>query len=101
LLNFQANNHGSLQIICEYYRLQCPSRGSTVIFQPLEHLNPVEFHRPGETVLHIAGSTIDLRSCSTNLEMAEVQLVPLRVRFIWSIVAECGIFSYEFHMVVW
>lgn len=48
-------------------------------FQPLEHLNPLEFHRPGETVLHIAGSTIDLRSCSTSLEMAEVQLVPLKL----------------------
>lgn len=68
----QASNNGSLQIICEYYQLHCPARGSTITFHPLEHLHPLEFHRPDETVLHIAGSIIDLRSCSTSLELAEV-----------------------------
>ncbi|KAK4391862.1 DENN domain-containing protein 5B [Sesamum angolense] len=67
----KANNHGSLQIICEYYQLSCPARGSTIKFQPLDHLHPLEYHRPDETVLHIAGSTIDLRSCNTSLELAE------------------------------
>jgi len=38
----------------------------------LEHLHPLSFHRPGETVLHIAGSTIELRSRDTSLEVAEV-----------------------------
>lgn len=71
-LIFQANNYGSLQVICEYYRLRCPARGTTLTFQPLDHLHPIEFHRPGETTLHIAGSTIDLRLCSTSLELAEV-----------------------------
>lgn len=72
LLIFQANNHGSLQIICEYYRLCCPTRGSTLQFHPLEHLHPLEYHRPEKTVIHVAGSTIDLRSCNTSLEYAEV-----------------------------
>ncbi|WCJ42778.1 DENN (AEX-3) domain-containing protein [Euphorbia peplus] len=67
----KANNHGSLQIICQYYQLHFPSRGSTLIFHPLEHLHPLEYHRPDETVLHIADSTVDLRSCSTSLEFAE------------------------------
>ncbi|KAJ9547987.1 hypothetical protein OSB04_020530 [Centaurea solstitialis] len=67
----KANNHGSLQIICEYYRLRLPARGSTVRFHPLEHLHPLEFRRPDETLLHIAGSTIDLMSCSTSFELAE------------------------------
>lgn len=70
----QENNHGSLQIICEYYRLSLPTRGSTVTFHPLDHLHPLEFHRPDETVLHIAGSTIDLMSCTTSFELAEVYL---------------------------
>ena len=68
----QENNHGSLQIISEYYQLPCPARGSTIKFHPLEHLHPLEYQRPDETVLHIGGSTIDLKSCSTGLEMAEV-----------------------------
>ncbi|KAL8093873.1 uncharacterized protein LOC141689749 isoform X2 [Apium graveolens] len=65
------NNHCSLQIISEYYQLPCPARGSTIKFHPLEHLHPLEYQRPDETVLHIAGSTFDLKSCSTGLEMAE------------------------------
>ncbi|KAJ8437334.1 hypothetical protein Cgig2_015065 [Carnegiea gigantea] len=69
----QANNHGSLQIICEYYKLDCPPRGSTITFHPLEHLYPLEFHRPDdERLLHISGSPPDLRSCKTMLERAEV-----------------------------
>lgn len=70
----QKNDHGSLQIICEYYQLSCPPRGSTITFHPLDHLQPLEYHRPDETVLPIAGSTIDLRSCNTSLEFAEVCL---------------------------
>lgn len=69
----KANNHGSLQLLCEYYRLHCPARGSTLRFQPLEHLHPLEYRRPDEAVLHVNGSTIDLRSCSTSLEFAEAR----------------------------
>jgi len=68
----KANNHGSLRIICEYYQLRCPTRGSTIKFHPVDHLHPLEYYRPDESVLRIAGSTIDLRSCKTSLELAEV-----------------------------
>lgn len=78
----QANNHGSLQIICEYYQLCCPTHGSTIKFHPLDHLHPLEYHRPDETVLQIAGSTIDLRSCNTSLELAEVCLGGVIASFI-------------------
>ncbi|KAF7837915.1 DENN domain-containing protein 5B isoform A [Senna tora] len=66
------NNNGPLQIISEYYRLSCPVRGSALRFHPLEHLHPLEYHRPDETVLRLAGSTFDLRSFSTGLEWAEL-----------------------------
>ena len=77
--HLQANNHGSLQVISEYYHLHCPARGSTITFHPLEHLHPLEFHRPDEKVLHIGGSTIDLKSCSSSLELAEVPLVVVMI----------------------
>ncbi|KAJ8767455.1 hypothetical protein K2173_017499 [Erythroxylum novogranatense] len=91
----KANNHGSLQLLCEYFRLHCPARGSTLRFHPLEHLHPLEYHRPDETVLHIAGSTIDLRSCITSLEfaeahsalMAEEEAVALST---WAVACICG-----------
>ncbi|KAA8523309.1 hypothetical protein F0562_009732 [Nyssa sinensis] len=89
------NNRGSLQIIREYNQLHCPARGSTITFHPLEHLHPLEFHRPPETVLHIGGSTIDLRSCSTSLELAEAQNVLMAEEeatalSVWAIACTCG-----------
>ncbi|XP_010917180.1 uncharacterized protein [Elaeis guineensis] len=96
----KANGHGSLQIICEYYQLHCPARGSTVVFQPLEHLYPLEFHRPGETVLHIADSTIDLRSCNTSLEVAEAHSALLAEEeaialSVWTVACICGCLRLE------
>lgn len=91
----KAHGHGSLQIICEYYRLRCPERGSTLTFQPLEHLHSLKFHRPGETLLHIAGSSIDLRSCSTSLEVAEAHSALLAEEeatalSVWTVACICG-----------
>ncbi|XP_073290451.1 uncharacterized protein [Primulina huaijiensis] len=91
----KANDHGSLCIICEYYRLNCPTRGSTLKFHPLDHLHPLEYHRPNETVLHVAGSTIDLRSCSTSLELAEVHSALMveeeaAALSVWAVACLCG-----------
>ncbi|KAK2974963.1 hypothetical protein RJ640_009122 [Escallonia rubra] len=91
----KANNHGSLQIICEYYQSRCPARGSTIRFHPLEHLHPLEFCRPDETVLHIAGSTIDLKSCSTSLEFAEAHSALMveeeaTALSVWAVACICG-----------
>ncbi|XP_047082787.1 uncharacterized protein LOC124693353 [Lolium rigidum] len=69
----KAKKYGSLQVVCQYYQLQCPTRGSSLNFHPLEHLHSLKFHRPGETALHLAGSTIDLRSRDTSLEVAEMR----------------------------
>ncbi|XP_075517536.1 uncharacterized protein LOC142551919 [Primulina tabacum] len=91
----KANNHGSLRIICEYYRLNCPTRGSTLKFHPLDHLHSLEYHRPNETVLHVAGSTIDLRSCSTSLELAEAHSALMveeeaAALSVWAVACLCG-----------
>ncbi|XP_057766955.1 uncharacterized protein LOC130987423 isoform X2 [Salvia miltiorrhiza] len=96
----KANDHGSLQIICEYYQLSCPARGSTITFHPLDHLQPLEYHRPDETVLPIAGSTIDLRSCNTSLEFAEAhgELVveeEAAALSVWAIACLCGTLRLE------
>ncbi|KAL8208460.1 hypothetical protein R6Q57_007872 [Mikania cordata] len=88
----KANSHGSLQIICEYYRLNIPDRGSTIKFYPLEHLHPLEFHRPKETVLHIAGS--DLMPHSTNFKIAEAHNAlaaeEATAMSVWTIACLCG-----------
>ncbi|XP_022938072.1 uncharacterized protein LOC111444270 [Cucurbita moschata] len=89
------NKKGSLQIICEYYELHYPGRGCSVKFHPLEHLHAMEYHRSGETVLHVAGSTIDPRSCSTSLELAEAQGALMveeeaNALSIWTVASICG-----------
>ncbi|KAM0969904.1 hypothetical protein EV1_017849 [Malus domestica] len=91
----KANNHGSLQIISEYYQLCCPARGTTVKFHPLDHLHPLEYHRPKVNILRTAGSTIDLRSCNTSLEFAEAQSAFLveeeaTALSVWAIACICG-----------
>jgi hypothetical protein len=68
----QENDHGPLQIICKYYQLSCLARGSALTFHPLEHLHPLEYHRPAVTVLCRTGSTIDLENFSTGLDLADV-----------------------------
>ncbi|GER56936.1 DENN (AEX-3) domain-containing protein [Striga asiatica] len=91
----KANSKGSLQIICEYYQLSCPSRGSTIKFHPLDHLHPLQYRRPDETVLNIGGSRIDLRSCNASWEfveahselMVEEEAAALSV---WAIACLCG-----------
>ncbi|XP_031382129.1 uncharacterized protein LOC116196519 isoform X2 [Punica granatum] len=96
----KANSYGLLQIICEYYRLRCPTRGSIVRFHPLEHLHPLEYSRPEEAVLQIAGSTIDLRSCTTSLELAEAHNALLveeeaTALSIWTLATICGALRLE------
>ncbi|KAI3802834.1 hypothetical protein L1987_30977 [Smallanthus sonchifolius] len=91
----KTSNHGSLQIICEYNRLRVPTRGSTIKFHPLDHLHPLEFHRPDETVLHIAGSKVDLMSCSTSFELAEAHKAlaveeEATALSVWAISSICG-----------
>uniref|UniRef100_A0A803MG80 cDENN domain-containing protein n=1 Tax=Chenopodium quinoa TaxID=63459 RepID=A0A803MG80_CHEQI len=68
----KANNHGSLQIICEYYKVDFPPRGTSITFHPLDYLHPLEFHRPSERALEVCGSPLDLGSCRTSLERIEV-----------------------------
>lgn len=101
----KANSHGSLQIICEYYRLRLPARGSTVRFHPLEHLHPLEFHRPDEIGLHIAGSTVDLMSCSTDFEVAEAHSAlaveeEATAMSVWAIACLCGTLRLEHVMTI-
>ncbi|XP_014501545.1 uncharacterized protein LOC106762261 isoform X1 [Vigna radiata var. radiata] len=67
----KANNCGLLQIISEYYCLSCPARGTSIRFHPLDHLHPLEYHRPDEAILHLAGSIVDLKSFNAGLEFAE------------------------------
>ncbi|OEL32340.1 hypothetical protein BAE44_0006642 [Dichanthelium oligosanthes] len=101
----KAKKYGSLQVVCQYYQLKCPARGSPLTFHPLEHLHPLSFHRPGETVLHIAGSTIELRSRDTSLEVAEVRNALFgeeesTALSTWAVASICGCLRLEHVMTL-
>ncbi|XP_012440728.2 uncharacterized protein LOC105765973 isoform X1 [Gossypium raimondii] len=40
------NKNDLLQIVCSYHALALPQRGSEIVFQPLEHLQAIEYVRP-------------------------------------------------------
>uniref|UniRef100_A0ACD5ZCL1 Uncharacterized protein n=1 Tax=Avena sativa TaxID=4498 RepID=A0ACD5ZCL1_AVESA len=101
----KAKKYGSLQVVCQYYQLQCPARGSSLNFHPLEHLHPLKFHRPGETALHLAGSTIDLRSRDTSLEVAEMRNALFAEEestalSTWAVASLCGCLRLEHVMTL-
>ncbi|GAU33181.1 hypothetical protein TSUD_206400 [Trifolium subterraneum] len=93
------NDHGPLQIICKYYQLSCPARGSALTFHPLEHLHPLEYHRPAVTVLCRTGSTIDLKNFSTGLDLADAQntlvVEEATLLSVWTIACLCGTLRLE------
>ncbi|CAL5199188.1 unnamed protein product [Lathyrus oleraceus] len=93
------NDHGPLQIICEYYRLNCPAKGSALTFHPLEHLHPLEYHRPAGTVPCRTGSIFDLKSCSTGPELADAHNTPVVEEAtslsVWTIACLCGTLRLE------
>eukprot|EP01018_Ginkgo_biloba_P007612 Gb_17044 [translate_table: standard] len=96
----KANNHDSLRIVCEYYRQPFPSRGSSLVFQPLEHLQPLTFHRPGDTDLQVSGSSISLSSCKTSLEIAEARATlfaeeEAAALSVWTVATICGVLPLE------
>ncbi|XP_010540930.1 PREDICTED: uncharacterized protein LOC104814537 isoform X2 [Tarenaya hassleriana] len=45
------HKNGSLEIICGYHSLEIPSRGSKLVFQPLDHLQAIEYTRPPVSAL--------------------------------------------------
>ncbi|XP_057839634.2 uncharacterized protein LOC131049560 isoform X1 [Cryptomeria japonica] len=96
----KANNHHSLRIVCEYYQLPLPTRGSSLVFQPLEHLEPLKFHRFGDAELKPAGSFINLRYCRTSLELAEAQATlfaeeEAQALSVWTVATICGVLPLE------
>lgn len=55
----QENKNDLLQIVCGYHRLNLPERGSKINFQPLEHMQPIEFRRFSASDLGYSDKYID------------------------------------------
>lgn len=55
----QENKNDLLQIVCGYHRLNLPERGSKIIFQPLENMQPIEFQRFSASDLGLSEKYLD------------------------------------------
>ncbi|CAH9132864.1 unnamed protein product [Cuscuta epithymum] len=93
------NNNELLQIVCSYHSLPLPSRGSNIVFHPLEHLPRIKFKR--SSISELGVSNEDLAVEKQDLEMiakvdfdlaAAEEAVALSV---WTTAATCRALSLE------
>ncbi|KAJ7527110.1 hypothetical protein O6H91_16G037400 [Diphasiastrum complanatum] len=95
------NNNDTLKIICAYQRVPIPTRGSSLVFQPLEHLQPITFSRTGNLpVTWLRERGLDLEACKTSLEYAEAHAAALAEEqavslSVWTVATLCRKLSLE------
>ncbi|KAM0828349.1 hypothetical protein ACQ4PT_067613 [Festuca glaucescens] len=95
----KAHNNESLQIVCGYHALPVPPRGGEIVFQPLEHLQPVKYSRPGLSLLGLGDTNLDndLTSPETNV-VVNACLVAAEEALalsIWTMATVCRALSLE------
>ncbi|CAA2998147.1 Hypothetical predicted protein [Olea europaea subsp. europaea] len=93
------NKNDLLQIICGYHSMNLPPRGSVIIYQPLEHLQAIEYQRPPISGLGVDEKYLDL-NLEDSKEAAEVKLKLATAEeavslAIWTIATTCRVLSLE------
>ncbi|KAE8774946.1 DENN domain-containing protein 5B [Hordeum vulgare] len=96
----KAHNNEPLQIVCGYHTLPLPPHGGEIVFQPLEHLQPVKYSRPGLSSLGLGDTNLDndLNSAETNLVIMNARLVAAEEALalsIWTMATVCRALSLE------
>ncbi|CAN7076930.1 hypothetical protein Bca4012_075412 [Brassica carinata] len=88
------HNNDALQLICGYHSLAIPSRGSEVVFQPLEHLQSIAYTRPPVSALGLSEEFVyssDSSEINARLAAAE-EAMGLSM---WTTATVCRILSLE------
>ncbi|KAL2470591.1 DENN (AEX-3) domain-containing protein [Abeliophyllum distichum] len=93
------NKNDLLQIVCGYHSMPLPPRGSEIIYQPLEHLQAIEYQRPPISALGVDEKYLDLK-LEDSKEAAEVKLKLATAEeavslSIWTIATICRVLSLE------
>lgn len=88
------NKSDLLQIVCGYHASPLPQRGSELVFQPLEHLQAIEYRRPPVAALGFHENNLD------SFEVAEVnvKLDAAEEAFalsLWTTATICRVLSLE------
>ncbi|KAK6937709.1 uDENN domain [Dillenia turbinata] len=93
------NKNDLLQIICAYHSLPVPSHGSEIVFQPLEHLQAIEYRRPSISALGLVGKYLDFKlglavgAAEINAELAAAE--EALALAIWTTATICRALSLE------
>lgn len=83
LFLLQDQNNDLLKIVCGYHSLPLPPRGTEMIFQPLDHLQPIKYRRPRVSELELYGSCANVERYGSSLELAEVRPLVLHVVVVY------------------
>ncbi|KAA8550691.1 hypothetical protein F0562_002375 [Nyssa sinensis] len=93
------NKNDLLQIVCGYHTMLLPLRGSEIVFQPLEHLQAIQYRRPPVSALGLNEKYLDKKlqdsagSAEVNLKLAAAEeAVALS---IWTTATICRVLSLE------
>ena len=63
--------------MCGYHALTLPTRGSELVFQPLEHLQAIEYRRPSVAAVGFQENCFELSQVI--LEFVNARLVTIRL----------------------
>ncbi|XAR61038.1 hypothetical protein NMG60_11034617 [Bertholletia excelsa] len=88
-----------LQIVCGYHAMPVPTRGSDIVFQPVDHLQAIEYRRPPVSALGVSESYINQKlqqpseHSEVNLRLAAAE--EALALSIWTTVTICRVLSLE------
>ncbi|GMI66408.1 hypothetical protein like AT2G20320 [Hibiscus trionum] len=88
------NTNDILRIVCAYRALSLPPRGSEILFQPLEHLQAIEYVRPPVSALELDGSFIS----SSEPAKVDAKLAAAEETFalsVWTTATICRVLSLD------
>ncbi|KAL8494449.1 hypothetical protein ACS0TY_025311 [Phlomoides rotata] len=93
------NKNDLLQIICGYHCLHLPERGSKIRFQPLEHLQSIEYQRPHAAALGLCDKYLDHKLKDSN-DVSQVKLKLANAEeaaslSLWSTATICRVLSLD------
>lgn len=93
------NKHDLPQIVCAYGATPIPARGSEIVFQPLEHLQAIQYKRPSVSDLGVDESLLDtelhdpVKSTEINARLAAAEeAIALSV---WTTATICRVLSLD------
>ncbi|KAJ6333947.1 hypothetical protein OIU78_010948 [Salix suchowensis] len=88
------NKNDLLQIICGYHAMPLPQRGNGIVFQPLDHLQAIEYKRPPASDLGFCNNYLaSFEAAKVNAKLAAAE--EALALSIWTTATVCRVLSLE------